>query len=362
MPTPRRPLAEISGNTPSRRELTPYQRGLIVGASTAGDTLTQIARRFDHPTSTVVSTLAREKSRINGNSQPRIGRPSTWTERDERQLVRYVRKFPKFTYNLIRIETNLTFSNSTIRRILEPYEITRWRARRRPELSEIHARLRLKWCLEHSDWTIEQWREFIWSDECSIERGRGKLQEWCFGTHMDKWKRTHIQTYTTGKGLSIMVWAAFWGSGRSDLYVLDRDFSSKKHGYSAQSYIAVLDDQLPKCWVPGRTFMQDNAPIHTAKAVSDWFTEQGILVTDWPPYSPDLNPIEHVWWALKVKVLQLHPELVHCGKSESDRKRLEQAIIEAWDALPQELFDRLISSMPNRVAAVIKAKGWHTKY
>ena len=358
----RRALAEIAGNTPSRRELTPFQRGLIVGAYRSGDGPTQISRQYDVPIGTVKTTLARDKSRIEGTSQPRIGRPYTYSERDERVLLRYVRKFPKHTYDLVRIGTGLDFSNTTIRRILEPFGISKWRARRRPELNELRAQLRLKWCIEHSDWTVEQWRAFIWSDECSIERGRGKKQEWCFGTPEDKWKPSHVQTYSTGKGLSIMVWAAFWGSGRSDLVFLDRDFDSKKLGYSARSYITVLEDQLPKCWIPGRVFMQDNAPIHMAKAVSDWFTEQGVIVSDWPPYSPDLNPIEHVWWALKLKVIELHPELIDCGKSENDRKRLERALVEAWDALPQELFDRLVESMPSRVAAVIKAKGWHTKY
>jgi transposase len=44
---------------------------------------------------------------------------------------------------------------------------------------------------------------------------------------------------------------------------------------------------------PELIFMQDNASIHTAHKVKDWFEENGIQTTNWPPYSPDLNPIKH---------------------------------------------------------------------
>ena len=78
------------------------------------------------------------------------------------------------------------------------------------------------------------------------------------------------------------------------MFILERDFEAKKHGYSARSYLDALHDQLPRCWIPGLVFMQDNAKIHTAKVVKEFFKEMGIPLTDWPPYSPDLNPIEHV--------------------------------------------------------------------
>jgi transposase len=39
-------------------------------------------------------------------------------------------------------------------------------------------------------------------------------------------------------------------------------------------------------------------------------------VTDWPLYSPDLNPIEYVWWHLKAKVQELYLELKNLGVGE----------------------------------------------
>jgi hypothetical protein len=54
----------------------------------------------------------------------------------------------------------------------------------------------------------------------------------------------------TGKDICVMVWTCFWGgpmARRSELFVINRDSKSKRHGYSARSYIKVLEDQLPKC-------------------------------------------------------------------------------------------------------------------
>lgn len=109
-----------------------------------------------------------------------------------------------------------------------------------------------------------------------------------------------IQTYDSKKNMKVMVWASFWDLGRSSLYIMDRDFESKKHRYSAESYLEVLDAQVALIFETLGTngdkydFMQDNASIHTASKVKDWFKARGIpCLEDWPLYSPDLNPIEH---------------------------------------------------------------------
>lgn len=141
-----------------------------------------------------------------------------------------------------------------------------------------------------------------------------------------------------------MAWAAFWGHGkRTPLYILERDWEAKNHGYYAQFYNEILEDNLPYHYTDDLIFIQDNAPIHTAHTVRDWLRENGIRVTDrvtdWAPYSSDLNPIEHAWKALKEMVNKMYP-----------------------DALPDSLFESLVCSMEKRIQACIEADGWHTKY
>ena len=43
--------------------------------------------------------------------------------------------------------------------------------------------------------------------------------------------------------MRVIVLVAFWGNGeRLDLLILKRNFESKKHKYSANSYLALLED------------------------------------------------------------------------------------------------------------------------
>ena len=90
---------------------------------------------------------------------------------------------------------------------------------------------------------------------------------------------------------------------------MTRDEAAARRRYTAQSYIQALEEGLRDSYRPGEWFIQDNAPIHTAHASREW------LEVDWPPYSPDLNPIEHLWWALKKKLHKLHPEFDNIGDS-----------------------------------------------
>ena len=144
--------------------------------------------------------------------------------------------------------------------------------------------------------------------------------------------------------------------------LIERDFELEKHRYSGKSYTATLEKGLLPQYLPSHIFVQDNAPIHNSYHTKEWLEVRGIWTLEWPPYSPDLNPIEHLWWALKKLVHKLHPELITMGNSESDWDALKAAIVEAWQKIPNSLIKRLVESMPRRLEAVRKAKGWQTKY
>ena len=125
---------------------------------------------------------------------------------------------------------------------------------------------------------------------------------------------------------------------------------------NGQRYLDLLKNKLElhmavhNCTV----FMQDGAPCHRAKIVTQFLKPKKIRILDWPGNSPDLNPIENLWSILKDKVSEKQP---------TSAKMLEQAIKEVWvRELSNEYCQSLVESMPRRLEAVIKAKGGPTKY
>ena len=95
-----------------------------------------------------------------------------------------------------------------------------------------------------------------------------------------------------------------------------------------------MEDNIGGIWGPGAIFQQDNAPIHTAKKTMEWFENKAIPVLEWPPYSPDMNPIEHMWAMLKRKLYQLFPDIEDFqGSEEEIREHLFRCLYCAWGAI-----------------------------
>jgi len=50
------------------------------------------------------------------------------------------------------------------------------------------------------------------------------------------------------------------------------------------------------------------------------------------------------------------------GRPEAVRAHMAEVLPVVWDSLGPEAFEPLWRSMPDRVAAVIRSKGWYTHY
>ena len=101
--------------------------------------------------------------------------------------------------------------------------------------------------------------------------------------------------------------------------------------------------------------MQDGASGHAARDTRQELEERGIRTIIWPAFSPDLNPIETAWNWMKDYIDQYYDDT-----DKLSYNQLRQAVIEAWNAIPNDFLDEQIRLMPERCEAVIRANGMHT--
>ena len=181
----------------------------------------------------------------------------------------------------------------------------------------------------------------------------------------DRYKKDMVEPYRSSKDMTQMVWGGFSRNKRWPLLPMERDYreedGEQKDGYSARSYMWILEQVIPEFYDPHTPFMQDNAPIHRARVLQEWFERNGVWVIEWPPYSPDLNPIENLWAILKARVFERHPYLGP-GHSAKDLQELIEAVQETWESIEDEVLENLADSMDRRIQAIITAEGWYTKY
>ncbi|KAL0841209.1 hypothetical protein ABMA28_014946 [Loxostege sticticalis] len=253
----------------------------------------------------------------------------------------------------LQIARGVNVSERTIRRRMEEVNLRARRPARGPELLRQHRVARLQFARDHANWTHEQWARVLFTDECRIALrapdGRERV-----------WRRTGerflpITTTQTVSfhGGSIMVWGGISSDARTELVVVDHRLTAtrymeeiiQEHVVPYMGYIGY--DQI--------LLMHDNARPHVAHCVNEYLLNVGVKKLQWPARSPDLNPIEHVWDMLKrrIKSSPNPPQTIN---------ELRNAATTAWENISQIDVKNIIQSMPDRMQAVIRARGENTRY
>ncbi|GFV51937.1 transposable element Tcb2 transposase [Trichonephila clavipes] len=142
----------------------------------------------------------------------------------------------------------------------------------------------------------------------------------------------------------VLVYGGISIDGRTDLYI-SRDGPLTARRYSDEILRPIV---VPYAAAIGYDFilMDDNCRPHRANLVEDFFFEEGIVRMEWPTCSPDMNPIEHIWDSLGIRVAGRQPP-------PQTLQKLERAILEEWDKIPQLVITSLIDSMPQRCSTLL---------
>jgi transposase len=148
---------------------------------------------------------------------------------------------------------------------------------------------------------------------------------------------------------SVMMWGAISDTGGTNLVHVNGTLTAQRYCDEILQHHVV-----PITQINGQFFQRDNARPHTACVIITYLQNNNIPVLPWPPKSPDLNPIEHLWYELDRRV----------GEQPAPQSLQEVvvALQAVWANIPQQVIRNLTPSIGRRCQALIDARLGHTRY
>ncbi len=282
---------------------------------------------------------------------PGQGRKRKTSVRVDRAIVKYARSdaAPSLAVIVSECKELAGVSKSTVRRRLHEAGNHRCVCTRKPWISELNRKRRLTFAKNHRDWTREDWHRVLWSDESKfVFRYTGQRFVW---RRVDERHEPRCLAGTVkGAQRNVMVWSCFNAGATGKLRRINGRIN-------AVGYIEILNEaMLPSAGDicdDAYVYMHDNASIHTARDVRRFLSDKGVAVMEWPAQSPDLNPIENLWFILEHALRSRNP---------ANEEHLFEMLDEAWGDIAVATLAKLVDSMPARMQAVIAANGYPIGY
>ncbi|QRV99727.1 Transposable element Tc1 transposase [Ceratobasidium sp. AG-Ba] len=338
----------------------------IVALKLDGYSPAYIARRARVVRSTVSYVLKRFKEHHTLSPLPRSGRPTIVNDRTRRHILRDIvqNRFDTYAEVAARIPG---VSGKTVQKVAFAAGYRRCVALTKPFLKPEMIVDRLEWAKEN---TGRDWNSAIWCDETSIGTGKppGRIMV-TRQPHEAYLPECLVSSYYSGRD-SLMAWGAVAHGVKGPIVVLDmspqtvtstgrrRGGGLNARGYADQVVSGPLKDfwqRLTKERDREMFIVEDGAPSHKGKAVQKVREKLGMQRLHHPPNSPDLNPIEPIWYILKKRVAKI-------PGYRKNRESLRDAIKQAWDSIGVDEIVKHTGQMNARVEAVKQAKGGHTRF
>ena len=218
-----------------------------------------------------------------------------------------------------------------------------------PPFTAEHKHARITWARRLLPFGFDFWRQVVFSDEKKFSFDGPDCDR--FYWHNKRGKlRVHVKRHSGGG--KVLVWICMSALGLGCVA-----WAQKR--VIGPYYVEILQSGLKEAvkyitdgpWV----FQHDNTPSHTSVVALNWLKNNEIDVLQWPAYSPDLNPMEHVW-------AMFFKEVYKNGKQYNSASKLWEAIEAVAKQLTDDKFESLIESISDRLMDVIANGGGRTKY
>jgi hypothetical protein len=247
------------------------------------------------------------------------------SDSEAKYLVLQLKRCPQISFDELRAAINSEACDKTIRQAIERVSgIYLGLEPTTQHTNPLTRTKRIAWANEHRSWTSEQWSKVLFTDE----------------------KRFTLK--------ACVRHIIGMNSDRTPLHRRSKDGREahpKSANFTEAAFVKLVIEEIASFggMHPDCVLTMDNAPIHRAKSARRGLQDQRVNVMKWPPYSPDLNPIEDLWAIGKKRSK---------ARDCANDKELEQVLKAGWLDTKVTVWHNLTSSMPSRCEAVFIAKGY----
>jgi transposase len=330
--------------------LTSEQRMRAVIWSEEGISHREISRRLNCSHSTISRFLQNYAATNSIHRQPGSGRPPATSSSQDDTLINLSLRHRLRSSRQLRNDMEnrgVAVSTSTVQRRLRAAGILSRIAVPRPLLGQPQREARLEFAIQHQLWTNAHFANVLFTDEAPFYVGSTGGRVWVHLRQGERPPEAQTMPRLRRPGPRIMVWGAIRRSGVGPLVRVNGNLTANR-------YLEILNEVIPQIQRNHNfVWMHDNAPAHRARIVQQYFAEHRIRLLPWPPYSPDLNPIENVWGYITQNVSRSHV---------STPDQLWRRVQQFWAAISAEQCRHYIDSMPTRLEQVRLRKGGNTDY
>jgi transposase len=324
-------------------------RAGIIVMQKLGFVKSDIMHWIGHDVRTIDHWTSHYEEHGNVEDEPRIGRPQALIDETKEAIISLAEERKFITPKNIRTELELNVSTRTIRRRLNEEGLFGRVARISYPFTEEHIEKRLAFANRHQNWDESKWDTVLFSDETHIVLG-GEGQVWVQRPE-DTAFLAQYMAHRDPFPEKISVWGCFSSQGVGAIRIIDGTMDSR---LLTDTFYRFMLPTARRMWPMGQWFLlQDNAPYHSSRETQNWLHNHGIDCIEFPPYSPDLNPIENLWAYLKRRIEARFP---------SNITELKETLLEEWESTDRDFLKCLSHSMIDRCQAVVACRGFKTKY
>ena len=271
--------------------LTEVQRGQAIALLMQGQRQQQVARPFG----VHVSTIERRGETGRVADRPRSGRPRGTSQRQDRAIRLAHLRNRHLTTTETAVNTvgshNRRIHPKTVRNRLREFGLRARRPNVGLPLNRARRARHMAWVTAQAPrrFPVRQWRRVFFIDESRYTFFRADGRRRLYRRRGERFADACVFERDRYGGGSVMVWGGISHSVTSPLIVVPGNLTAVRYRDEILRPVAV-----PLVQQHQMTFQHDNARPHVARVCQDFLANNNIVPLDWPPYSPDLSPIEHL--------------------------------------------------------------------